>query len=77
MEAFLSGFGEFGEVLGLFQGPAVESRFLDGLVGVLLRLREEARQRKDYETSDWIRKELARLGVHAEDTPKGPRWRLA
>jgi cysteinyl-tRNA synthetase len=50
---------------------------LDGLVGLLLKLRDEARAKKDFGTSDTIRNELARLGVQVEDSTKGgQKWRL-
>jgi cysteinyl-tRNA synthetase len=41
-----------------------------------VNLREEARKRRDYETSDRIRDELRELGVQLEDTASGTRWRL-
>lgn len=46
------------------------------LVCELLRLREEARQRRDYATSDAIRARLNELHVVVEDSPDGPRWHL-
>ncbi len=49
---------------------------VDGLVGELLRQRQEARARKDYAAADSIRDSLATLGVSIEDTPRGPRWTL-
>jgi cysteinyl-tRNA synthetase len=42
-----------------------------------LRAREEARARRDYAESDAIRDEIEARGVAIEDTPAGPRWRLA
>ncbi|MBA8794837.1 cysteinyl-tRNA synthetase [Friedmanniella endophytica] len=47
---------------------------VDGLVGELLRQRQEARGRKDYAAADAIRDALGRLGVEIADTPSGPRW---
>ena len=47
------------------------------LVEELLALRQDARARKDFATSDHIRDRLAELGVVIEDTPDGPRWHLA
>ncbi len=41
----------------------------------LIREREEARKRKDWERADGVRAELARQGVTLVDTPKGPVWR--
>lgn len=78
LEDYLTAFDVYGELLGLFRGPeAVAGELVGALVRLLLQLREEARRRKDYDTSDRIRKELRRLGVDVQDTDKGPRWRLA
>ncbi|HEX2021105.1 MAG TPA: DALR domain-containing protein, partial [Candidatus Thermoplasmatota archaeon] len=47
------------------------------LLGLLLELREAARARKDFATSDLIRDRLSALGYAIEDAGKGkgPRWR--
>jgi cysteinyl-tRNA synthetase len=50
---------------------------VDRLVRLALQQRQEARQRKDYATSDAVRDALAEAGVQVEDTPDGPRWTLA
>ena len=48
-----------------------------GVVDLLLRIRDEARAKKDFATSDMVRSELARIGVEVEDTAKsGKKWRL-
>ncbi|MEE9600490.1 MAG: cysteine--tRNA ligase [Thermoplasmata archaeon] len=77
LREFLDAFETYGTILGLFRGVAAPSvDLIDGLIGLLLRLREDARRGGDYEASDRIRKELTKLGVRLEDTSKGPRWRL-
>ncbi|WP_457630784.1 cysteine--tRNA ligase [Oceanithermus sp.] len=68
-------------VLGLFP-PRVRQQsasgpLLSGLVELLLEQREAARKRRDFQTADAIRDRLAELGVVVEDTPQGPKWRLA
>jgi cysteinyl-tRNA synthetase len=50
---------------------------VDGLVGLLLEERTEARARKDYAAADRIRDRLTTTGIAVEDTPDGPRWTLA
>ncbi|MCY3885870.1 MAG: cysteine--tRNA ligase [Gammaproteobacteria bacterium] len=40
----------------------------------LIRHRNEARGRKDFERADAIREELAAQGIEIEDTPNGTRW---
>ncbi len=49
---------------------------VDALVGVALRQRQAARDRKDYAAADAIRDGLAAAGIGIEDTPRGPRWEL-
>jgi len=41
----------------------------------LIRKREEARKKRDWETADEIRKKLHEMGIILEDTPEGVRWR--
>ncbi|MCD6521387.1 cysteine--tRNA ligase [Candidatus Calescamantes bacterium] len=41
----------------------------------LIREREEARKRKDYQTADRIREQLLREGILLQDTPRGTVWR--
>jgi cysteinyl-tRNA synthetase len=49
---------------------------IDALVGVALRERQAARDRKDYAAADAIRADLLDAGIGVEDTPRGPRWEL-
>jgi cysteinyl-tRNA synthetase len=49
---------------------------VDALVGVALRQRQAARDRKDYAAADSIRDGLLAAGIQVEDTPRGPRWEL-
>jgi cysteinyl-tRNA synthetase len=41
---------------------------------LLITLRQEARGRKDFATSDEIRDQLKEMGVVLEDTKEGTRW---
>jgi cysteinyl-tRNA synthetase len=47
------------------------------LVKFLFDLREELRQKGDYELSDEIRAKMRKLGLVIEDTAEGPRWKLS
>ena len=49
---------------------------VDALVGVALRQREAARDRRDYAAADAIRDALGEAGIAVEDTLRGPRWEL-
>jgi cysteinyl-tRNA synthetase len=42
---------------------------------LLLDLRKAARERKDFETADQIRKRLEELGFEIQDSAKGSTWR--
>lgn len=69
-----------GEVLGIIpeqaeSGASAERE--DGLVRLLIELRAQARQNKDWTTSDRIRDQLNELGVVLEDRADGTTWKLA
>lgn len=63
-------------VLGLVQEKAEKSsdNLDDGLMNVLLGLRADAKNRKDFATSDQIRDKLAALGITVRDTKDGVTW---
>jgi cysteinyl-tRNA synthetase len=66
------------EILGLTQsGPDKSGPTLTGeLVEMLLRLRQEAKERKDYEAADKIREELSGLGIMVRDRKDGADWEI-
>jgi cysteinyl-tRNA synthetase len=49
---------------------------LDGLVQSLIAQRNQARESKDFETSDRIRDQLKAVGVVLEDSPDSTHWSL-
>ncbi|AHF05876.1 cysteine--tRNA ligase [Desulfitobacterium metallireducens] len=49
---------------------------LTQVMEVLLSVRMKARQKKDWETSDFIRDQLKEIGIALEDTPQGARWTI-
>ncbi len=58
------------EIFGLKQEKEGGDK-LDGVLQLLMKLRKEAKAKKDFLTSDTIRKELATLGVHLKDEKDG------
>jgi cysteinyl-tRNA synthetase len=69
-----------GNVLGLIPDnlpTSTEGGLEAQLMELIIRLRAEARARKDWATADAIRAELARLGIVLEDRPEGTTWRMA
>jgi cysteinyl-tRNA synthetase len=64
-------------VLGYELRPAGDdARVVAPLVEELLRLRADARARKDFAAADAIRDRLAAIGVVVEDSREGARWHL-
>ncbi len=71
------------EVLGLslheLPGGALqgEGELVDGLLRMLIDMRQDARQSRDWARADAIRDHLAGMGILLEDGPEGTRWRLS
>ncbi|MFT6796330.1 MAG: cysteinyl-tRNA synthetase [Maribacter sp.] len=61
------------EVLGLEnkKSSAADTEKLNGTVELLIQLRKEARENKDFATSDSIRDQLAALGIQLKDGKEG------
>jgi len=53
-----------------------DSGIMSGLVDLLLKERQSAKQKKDFETSDRIRNKLTELGIEIKDTKEGAEWKL-
>jgi cysteinyl-tRNA synthetase len=68
-----------GTILGIIPDQAESSANAereDGLVRLLIQLRAEARNKKDWATADTIRNQLKALGVVLEDRADGTIWKL-
>ncbi len=77
IELVVKTFDYFGGVFGILRPTgAMLDRAFEGLINVLLKLREDARKKGDWATADNIRDNLTKLGVGLEDTPAGIRWYL-
>jgi len=59
------------DILGLKNESATETYKLKGVVQVLIDLRKQAREKKDWMTSDKIRNQLAEVGVVLKDEKNG------
>jgi len=67
-------------LIGLFIDPpektsAADDALTDGIMQVLIQVRQHLRKKKDFETSDLIRDLLAEQKVTLEDRPDGTLWR--
>ena len=68
-----------GEILGIRLGNADSGADLtpyEGAVDLLMEIRANAKQNKDWGTSDLIRDKLAELGFTVKDTKHGVEWSL-
>lgn len=69
-----------GKVLGVLpekaQPGAADSEVLDGLMRLILDLRQQYRAARDWSSADAIRSRLNELGIAIEDGPNGTTWRL-
>lgn len=67
------------DVLGLKheQQNSGDDIAMDGLVGEFIRMRAEAKARKDFAASDAIRDRLLALGIALKDTKEGTTWSRA
>ncbi len=70
---------ELTSVLGLFRKPVevksgADESLVGGLMKLLLEIRAESRQKKDFATSDKIRNALGALGIVVEDRKEGATW---
>jgi cysteinyl-tRNA synthetase len=73
-----------GDVLGIhFEAKGADGTLqddtdlLDGVVQMLIEIREEARQARDWARADAIRDRLLEMGITLEDGAQGTRWRLS
>ncbi|MDD3268072.1 MAG: cysteine--tRNA ligase [Syntrophomonadaceae bacterium] len=67
---------ELGDVLGIFmEQPKNEEAALEGLLEILVWLRQEARENRNFALADNIRDFLKNLGISVEDGDQGSRLR--
>ncbi len=67
---------ELAKVLGFtLEEPARPPLDAEPLIQLLIEIREELRQAKQWQLADRVRDRLADLGITLEDTPKGTVWK--
>jgi len=72
-------FREFNEVLGVLDNyiyAGVREELISKLVELIITIRQKHRSMKDYETADWIRNELMKLGIKLMDYKDKSKWVL-
>jgi cysteinyl-tRNA synthetase len=69
-----------GEVLGIIPDElstaGTQGDVLDGIMAIILDVRQRYRAEKNWERADALRDQLTGLGIVVEDRPDGPTWRL-
>ncbi len=68
-----------GKVLGIIPddlSQEVGGELVEGLMDIILGIRQRYREVKDWEQSDALRDRLEALGITVEDRPDGATWRL-
>ncbi len=72
-------YADMAEILGILEQEEAEGgedeEMVDDLMKIIIALRQEARQKKDWATADKIRDALGALGITLEDSPAGARWK--
>jgi cysteinyl-tRNA synthetase len=67
-----------GNVLGIIPdelAQSADSEMVDGLMDIILDVRQRYRDTKDWDRADMLREKLTDLGITVEDRPEGPSWR--
>jgi cysteinyl-tRNA synthetase len=65
------------DVLGLkMDEQSQDSSKMDGLMQLLIEIRQQSRQNKDFATSDLIRDKLSEIGIQIKDTKEGAEWQI-
>jgi cysteinyl-tRNA synthetase len=68
-----------GKVLGIIPDefvPDADSDVVNGLMDIVLNIRQQYREAKDWELADALRRQLSELGIVVDDRPDGPVWRV-
>jgi cysteinyl-tRNA synthetase len=68
-----------GDVLGIIPGVFEDSasgEVVDGLMEIILAVRDSYRAAEKWEEADALREQLAKLGIAVEDRPEGAAWRV-
>jgi cysteinyl-tRNA synthetase len=67
------------DILGLrseAEGSGEKGKVIGKLMGTILKIRQDARARKDFQTSDAIRDELQKINILIKDTRDGTDWKI-
>jgi cysteinyl-tRNA synthetase len=68
-----------GRILGIISDDLTQDvggELVEGLMAIILGLRQQYRDTEDWERADALRQRLGELGIVVEDRPEGPGWRV-
>jgi len=66
------------DILGLKEESSEDQNdVVKGLMDLILTIRKDVREKKDFSTSDQIRDALQNLKISVKDTKEGPEWQIA
>ncbi len=65
------------DIFGLKEEKEGDTAMLDGVMGLVIDIRKQARSNKDFATSDKIRDSLQAAGIVLKDSKEGTTWELA
>ncbi len=66
------------DILGLVPNTSSDNtHILDKIMEILLSIRQQAKENKDYATSDKIRNTLSEIGISIKDSKEGSTWTLS
>ncbi len=74
VNAVIDALEDLGSVLGVLETETVARDRVSELVNFVLELRNELRNKRDYESADRIRDRMAKLGFIVEDSAEETRW---
>lgn len=68
------------EIIGILQPKQAaaadeNAELVENLMEIIIAVRQDARQKKDWSTADQIRDRLQAVGIVLEDSPQGVRWK--
>lgn len=64
------------DILGIRDEQSGGGNQLEGVMDLLLSLRQQAKSNKDFATSDLIRDQLSALGIQIKDGKEGTTWTI-
>jgi cysteinyl-tRNA synthetase len=65
------------QLLGFtFEAQSAGDELTPQLLDLLVEVRNDARERRDFKGSDLVRDKLKALGIVLEDTPQGTKWKI-